>query len=268
MKQLGATGVALISLAIALHTFGVMIFRWDSSNKHALLTIGLICVFITLMIGISCAVHKGDQFYGNTKYWCWITSAYTGERIGTEYLWLWIAAFVDIVLYVLLALVVKGFIVINGCKIRIPANEERVRQSWTSRRSSGKDVTSTVAIGLLFYPVVYTITVIPFAVVRWILFSNPDGDVPFAATAFATMLFGLSGLFNVILYGFTRPGLLHGREPAMSVMSLQSPTNSYIAPRTKEHLRNSVTDEVDDWVASPDQASCSLQSPRSLTMVV
>jgi len=90
---------------------------------------------------------------------CWISSGYNGERIGTEYMWLWIAASVDIVLYVFLALVVKGFIVINGSTIRITTGEERVCQSWTSRRSSGKDVTSTVAIGLLFYPVVYTITV-------------------------------------------------------------------------------------------------------------
>jgi len=268
MKQAGATGVALISLAIALHTFGAMIFHWDSSHKHAMLIIGLISVFITLMIGISCAVHKGDRFYGDTKYWCWISSGYNGERIGTEYLWLWVAAFVDIVLYVFLALVVKGFIVINGSTIRITTGEERVRQSLTSRRSSGKDVTSTVAIGLLFYPAVYTVTVLPYAVVRWIPYSNPDAQVPFAATAFATMLFGMSGLFNVILYTFTRPGLLHTkREPAM-LMSQESPTNSYITPRTKEHVRDSVTDEVSDWVASSDQASCSLQSPRSLTMVV
>jgi hypothetical protein len=267
VKQLGDTGVALISLAIALHTFGVLIFRWKSSHIHALSAIGLICLFITLMIGITCAIHKGDTFYGDTKYWCWITANYNRERIGTQYLWLWIAAFVDTILYVFLALVVKGFVIIEGSKVRIATGEDRVRQSSTSRSGSGKDVTSTVAISLLFYPAVYIITVLPIAVVRWIPFSNPDAYVPFGATAFAGVLFGLSGLFNVILFAFTRPHLLPSRDLGVPML-LESPTTSSSGPRTKGHFRDSVTDEVIDWVASPGRTSCSPQGPKSLSIIV
>jgi hypothetical protein len=91
---------------------------------------------------------------------CWITSHYSRERIGLQYIWLWIAAFVDVILYAFLALVVKGFIIVNGGSIRVTTGEERVHKSLTSQRSGGsRDVTTTVAIGLLFYPAVYLVTV-------------------------------------------------------------------------------------------------------------
>ncbi len=57
---------------------------------------------------------------------------------------------------------------------------------------------------------IYTITVLPVAIVRWLAFQGRD--VPYGATAFADVLFCLSGLFNVVLYSFTRPALLSMQE--------------------------------------------------------
>ena len=34
------------------------------------------------------------------QYWCWISSRYANERIGGEYLWLWLALLISIILYV------------------------------------------------------------------------------------------------------------------------------------------------------------------------
>jgi len=268
LKQIGDTGVALISLTIAVHTFCVLIFHWRSSPMNALLIIGLIWVFIALIVGITFAIHRGQVYYGDTEYWCWITSRYNRERIGLQYIWLWIAAFVDVILYAFLALVVKGFIIVNGGSIRVTTGEERVHKCLTSQRSGGsRDATTTVAIGLLFYPAVYLVTVIPIAVVRWTSFSNPNASVPFGATAFAGILFGLSGAFNVILFACTRPNLLPSREPAVS-MSLESPTTSYNAQRVKSHLRDSITDEVGDWMTPSNRAVCSPRSPKFSTIIV
>lgn len=56
----------------------------------------------------------------------------------------------------------------------------------------------------------YTITVLPIAVVRWSAFSS--NNVPFAATIVADVLFASSGLLNVILFAITRPALLPSRD--------------------------------------------------------
>lgn len=55
---------------------------------------------------------------------------------------------------------VKGFIVVNGNRMRFTSGDERVDVSLTSQHSGGsRDVTTTVAIGLLLYPAVYIVTV-------------------------------------------------------------------------------------------------------------
>lgn len=94
---------------------------------------------------------------------CWITAHYSAERIGLEYLWLWIAAFVDIIVYVFLALVVKGFIIVNGGKMRIATGDDRVQRAFTSSSRSHSGGASrdhqAIATSLLFYPAVYIITV-------------------------------------------------------------------------------------------------------------
>lgn len=158
---------------IAIHTFCVLVFRWRFPPLTAHITIAFIWTFIALAIGISFATHKGEMYYGNTGYcmqlsrstqpvWlliiptgCWITSDYPGERMGLEYLWLYIAAAVDILLYTFLALIVQGFVVVDGSKVRFTTGQERVHKEITTYGGGNR----SIATGLLFYPAVYVITV-------------------------------------------------------------------------------------------------------------
>jgi hypothetical protein len=167
------------------------------------------------------------MYYGDTQYWCWITSHYPSQRIGLEYLWMWIAALVVTVVYIVLALVVKGFVSVDGGRIRITIGQKRVHRDLTASHDggAGRDGTS-IAICLLFYPAVYIITIVPITIARFITFSNPNTHVPFAVTVFADVLFALSGLFNVILFAFTRPSVSPFRE-RLGPITLESSTISY-----------------------------------------
>lgn len=75
--------------------------------------------------------------------------------MGLEYLWLYIAAAVDILLYTFLALIVQGFIVVDGSKMRFTTGQERVHKEITTYGAGNR----SIATGLLFYPAVYIITV-------------------------------------------------------------------------------------------------------------
>jgi hypothetical protein len=93
---------------------------------------------------------------------CWISSHYLGERIGLQYIWMCIAAFVDIVVYIALALIVRGLVTVNGAKIRFATGGKRVHRSLSSSHghsSAGGLDGTTISIKLLFYPAVYIITV-------------------------------------------------------------------------------------------------------------
>ena len=58
------------------------------------------------------------------------------------------------------------------------------------------------------------------AIVRWMAFNHHP--VPFAATAFASVLFSSSGVLNVILYSVTRPKLIPNRDTTVLMYSSSS----------------------------------------------
>ena len=43
------------------------------------------------------------------QYWCWISPQFPGERLGGEYIWLWIALFASAILNILLYFWAEGF---------------------------------------------------------------------------------------------------------------------------------------------------------------
>ncbi|KIK70868.1 hypothetical protein GYMLUDRAFT_148385 [Collybiopsis luxurians FD-317 M1] len=218
LKQVGDVGVALSCLRkqiIALHTFGVLVLRRSAPTRVAIFGLLSIWTSISLIVGISFATHKGKDYYGNTQYWCWITSSYGFERIALEYFWMWLAAFINLLCYGIMALVVKGALVADGTRFRYIGRKSRRKHSLGMLNSvnlTGADraETNAIALHMLFYPLIYIFAVSPITVVRWMAFSG--ANVPFAATAFASIVFSSSGVFNVLLFATTRPKLLPHRE--------------------------------------------------------
>ena len=45
---------------------------------------------------------------------CWILPEFTAERLVTEYLWIWITAFVMLVLYLIMFVVTRGWIIVDN----------------------------------------------------------------------------------------------------------------------------------------------------------
>ncbi|KIK96011.1 hypothetical protein PAXRUDRAFT_139473 [Paxillus rubicundulus Ve08.2h10] len=219
-KQVGDVGVALSTMAIALYTLQVLVFHFNSSPKFALVVLAVIWVITALLVAIPNAIQHG--LYNPTGQWCWINER-RSEQIGLEYLWMWIAAFLHIVVYVFLALVLKRVIIIDGHRLRWPRGGRERQRSFLSstnydpepRRDEG-----IIAFQLLFYPAVYIIVVLPISAAR---FSSFNGNyVPFPVTAVADTLFALDGLLNVALYSLTRPKLIP-RRPARDRTVILSP---------------------------------------------
>ncbi|KAJ3854086.1 hypothetical protein EV368DRAFT_63564 [Lentinula lateritia] len=173
--------------------------------------------------GLSIATHKGKDYYGNTEYWCWITGHYGFERIALEYFWLWLAAFINLVCYGIMALVVKGILVVDGRRFRFigwkgHGFQNGIRMLSNIDKLTGADrvQANDIAMRMLFsheqdssYPLIYLAGIVPITVVRFMAFAG--SSVPFPATAFASITFSSSGVFNVVLFAMTRPKLLPHR---------------------------------------------------------
>ncbi|KAG1757692.1 hypothetical protein EDB19DRAFT_1658550 [Suillus lakei] len=168
-----------------------------SFQASLLYHLAIIWVIVALMVGIPNIVI--DNFYGPTGHWCWIARN-NFQRMGLQYMWMWLAAFITIVVYIFMALVVKRIIIIDGYRIRWMSPETRSNMS-----SDGSDPRLQRDEG---------------AVALRMLLSH------WGVTAWADTLLLLSGFFNTILYTMTRPKLLPRRRRSPSRVVLTSATGS------------------------------------------
>ncbi|KAH9048657.1 hypothetical protein EDB83DRAFT_2227100 [Lactarius deliciosus] len=195
MKQMGELGVALLTLILTIHTFTMALWSVGAeARSFAFVLVAFTCLFVVLWVGISNGVHK--DFETPTPYWCWIGPKYNGERLAGEYIWMWIALFASVVMYVPVHFWMKGHLSVDG-------------EKWYKFRLVKSDVEYSqrrATLGILFYPLAYSIMVIPLSVSRWLLFNNKN--VPSATTFFGIIMFHLSGATNVLLFLIVRPRLL------------------------------------------------------------
>ncbi|KAH8835659.1 hypothetical protein DL96DRAFT_1575105 [Flagelloscypha sp. PMI_526] len=217
LKQVGDVAVAMSTLVIAVHTARVLIFKISFPSIVPKLVVLAIWVFTALMLSVGFGLHHAQdiQFYGNTGYWCWITEDYPSERITLEYLWLWVAAIVNIVCYAAIFLVIKGYAHYDSSKRTFQRSPQTF--SVTSSHIPHSSRTSAIAKQMLYYPAVYLVCIVPMTVSRFRAFAGYS--TPFGVTVFSSILFSGSGLFNVLLFRYTRPSLLpatrsHGAFPS------------------------------------------------------
>ncbi|KAH9015979.1 hypothetical protein EDB84DRAFT_756844 [Lactarius hengduanensis] len=195
IKQMGELGVALLSLALTVHTFTIALWSVGAeARSFAFGFVAFTCLFAVLWVSISNGIHK--DFETPTPYWCWIGPKYKSERLAGEYVWMWIALVASVVMYILLHFWMKGHLSVDA-------------EKWYKFRLVKSDVEYSerrATLGILFYPLAYTLMVIPLSVARWLLFNHKK--VPSAATFFGIIMFHLSGAINVLLFLIVRPRLL------------------------------------------------------------
>ncbi|KAF8529611.1 hypothetical protein BU17DRAFT_36495 [Hysterangium stoloniferum] len=208
VQQIGETGVAQSTLAIAVHTFIIIFFReGGKAVRTSVIVVIAIGLFVFLFPAIGAGVLRdGDSRYITpTPYWCWLSPKHIGAQVGGEYFWMWLSAFVSLALYIPLYLQLAGYINVTWTgnhwwQFRIVRPERSKDQGiLTSSKPSRQ------AFFMLLYPISYFFLVLPDSVVRWITFTG-EMNTPSSATFFATTVFGLSGVVNVALLYFGRPG--------------------------------------------------------------
>jgi hypothetical protein len=150
-----------------------------------------------------------------TPYWCWISGGFDAERIAGEYFWLWTAALSSIFLYTLLFFRLRGNIQVdpqNWKRIRIRLHPHSLPDEFSFLNAPAPSTAAgREAMAMIWYPICYTVLVLPLSIARWCAFHPPKtkpDEMPFAVTAVVIAMFGLSGVVNVVLIMLTRRNLL------------------------------------------------------------
>ncbi|KAG8993853.1 hypothetical protein FRB94_010328 [Tulasnella sp. JGI-2019a] len=212
IQHVGSMGTALMTLAIGVTSFAVIVLRWPNSASKTIpiivhaFTITLLILFTVVPTSLQ------SHFYASVGFWCWISPAHHPEQIALEYGWFWLTGLINFILYVLIFLALRGNLLVTfdseatdgwgrgsmhahwernrNRRASIGTSEERKRLMRTARR-------------LLAYPIVYIITILPMTIIRWIQFIQPHHNIPSEAIAFSSIVYTSSGFFNAILYTIT-----------------------------------------------------------------
>ncbi|KZT33467.1 hypothetical protein SISSUDRAFT_1122852 [Sistotremastrum suecicum HHB10207 ss-3] len=198
LENTGETASAMATIAIALNTFVVIGFRKQPTRLWVAILVAAAIWGFSLFFPIIAYLifrHSPNPFLAPTPFWCWVGSHHTRERIGGEYVWLWIAALGSFVLYVPLF-----FILLRGAE----ANNRRWWQLIFLSNTDSKEATDDIraaSFKMLLFPFTYSALVVPLSVCRWILFHDHDNPsaVPSWATFAVISLFYLMGLVDVLL---------------------------------------------------------------------
>ncbi|THH14796.1 hypothetical protein EW146_g5579 [Bondarzewia mesenterica] len=186
IKHIADLGIAIWSLVIAFHVFGILFFCLPL-KRYAMW-----CTLIGTWSLIATLVITGPATLDTAK---------RGPFCNLGYMIMFISASVSFVLYMLVFLKLRGNVIVHGIHIRF-----RMHHGTPSWRGTEKDQQNgyimVVARQMLLYPIAYTIIILPIAAARFSAWFKHD--VPFSVTVFCDAIYLLSGTANTVLFSSTR----------------------------------------------------------------
>jgi len=242
------TGQCVDLQTIAVQTF-LIIWRHRYLNRTiSIIIMSLELILIVLFIGITFGIHthpKEKYYAAPAPYWCWIGKGFTGYRYGGEYVWLWVAFIVSLIMYLPLFSLHFGVIKpgnhwyspktdLTFKHPSLPSERSSTSQgdsmeepSHVQPRNQGVSRKDRVLWFTILYPLLYCILILPLSIVRWMTFGeeaktgrSPRWPIP---TFIAIVIFSLSGVMNALLYLLTRSRFFksdEGPEPPAPVIRM------------------------------------------------
>ncbi|KAJ2935598.1 hypothetical protein H1R20_g1497, partial [Candolleomyces eurysporus] len=149
IQTIGTNLIDWSTLAITIHTFLLLVLQWSGPAHIAkYLALG-VWLMVGLIVGLTFGI-RGIEIIGPAGQWCWVQSRHKTEQLLVEYLWMWIILVLTIVFYTIDALVIKGWVVIEGgARPRWVASEDRVQLKLTQADSEEERANKKMAVQLL-----------------------------------------------------------------------------------------------------------------------
>ncbi|OGE52644.1 hypothetical protein PENARI_c009G01923 [Penicillium arizonense] len=195
--QVGDPGSGLFVLAIAFHTFLLVVWGKKMSHKVFVSFVVGIWIFIALIVIIPLGMYGADVFVPSGA-WCWINEEYETTRLWTHYIWIFLAEFGSVALYA-----VMFFQLRRQIKASSILGNSQLESFKRLRRVVGY---------MTIYPIVYIVLSLPLAAGRMATANGNPPNVTFFCCAGAIIT--SSGLVDVVLYTLTRRNLIIDSEPS------------------------------------------------------
>ncbi|KAH9968197.1 hypothetical protein BC827DRAFT_1152477 [Russula dissimulans] len=206
IKQAGNVGTAVWSFTLALLAFCLLFLRARVSTRlvWSMIAVGWSLIAFVVAIGpLALRTKALGPYFGPSGFWCWISESYPDEQVCLEYMFEWMSAFFSFALYVTVLLRVRGNLsrdTMGKWSLRwVPSSE-----SWQLgfARDYLDSSTFKMAANIVWYPVIYTVLIVPISIARFASYAG--APVPDEFIFLADLIYALGGFTNLVLFLGTR----------------------------------------------------------------
>ncbi|KAJ3970390.1 hypothetical protein EV361DRAFT_916080 [Lentinula raphanica] len=184
VMQVGNIGTAYFTVAIAFHTFNSLVLR----KRQSFYVYGPTIVLgwaISLVLGFLPLISNMGPVYGPSGLACGVRETLKIQLFFFHLLPIFLGALFSAILYTLIFLVLRGYIVIRG------------GVSLVTSDSTYQHFVSSIARSMLWYPAAYIVLLVPYSVTRLLVLRGYV--VPFQAMVFAFVCWFALGVVNALL---------------------------------------------------------------------
>lgn len=211
LKMAGGVGGVVWTTIIAAHVFNLLFLQLKPIGKGLFAVLVAVWGLLVSDVLLGPTIHQmAGDFFGPSPSdgpWCWITEKYATTRVFVEYLPMMIASTITFVLLALVLLRLRGNIYMTGSRMKIRwINSD---DAWHIKmlRDEVDNRILLIVKRMIGFPICYFVFNFPALVIRLMMMMGMSP--PWGFTAFAAILFSLSGTVNVLLYCFIQRVMPH-----------------------------------------------------------
>ena len=198
LLHFGDVASAFFVLSIAIHTCTTAAVGKRIAYGVFATGIGIVWLFAFFLTILGVALH-GNTYFVRAGAWCWVSSSYELERLALHYIWLFIAEFGLVVIYL-----------ITFFKLRSKTRHLFDDQTTLSSRpnQSTVDAVNRITKLMMLYPMVYVFLTLPLSSTRMWSMAHKGQTVSDITACTVGALLASCGWVDCLLYTLTRKRLL------------------------------------------------------------
>lgn len=166
--QVGDPGSGLFVLAIAFHTFLLVVWGRKMPYRAFIAFVCGVWAFVAIIVVIPLGIHGADV-YVPSGAWCWISESYETERLWTHYIWIFLSEFGTVCLYAVMYFQLRRQIAASSI-----LGNNQLDSLKRLRRVVGY---------MTIYPIVYIVLSLPLAAGRMATASGNTPSITFFCVA-------------------------------------------------------------------------------------
>ncbi|KAH8645523.1 G protein-coupled glucose receptor regulating Gpa2-domain-containing protein [Xylariales sp. PMI_506] len=194
--------------AIAVHTYITLIKGYRPPQWALYAVVGGLWFFVYAMAILGVLItnngRAGGGLYVRAVAWCWVNIEYENLRLWLHYFWIFLSLALTSATYVLI------FFALKRRNTALQTREDRYGGS-TTREAQSTSTSVGSHPGFLVYPIIYVVCTAPLALGR--IASMAGKNVSVAYFCVAGSMIACNGLFDVLLFSWTRSSILFATAP-------------------------------------------------------